>query len=103
MYGQKNGNTKKNTDTIEERKLQGLSPDSDVIIRKYNVKRLIPEQNREKNCTTTGNTSTKGQRCMKPEKKSLESKKDKFGPSYITVSNEEIQSTCKGIFGDRTY
>ena len=56
----------KESDTIEERKLQGLSPDSDVIIRNIREK-IIPEQNR--------------------------------GPSYITVSNEEIQSLVKKFSG----
>lgn len=86
----------KESDTIEERKLQGLSPDSDVIIRNIREK-IIPEQNREK-IAPRQEIHRQGTKMYEARKKSLEAK-GQFGPSYITVSNEEIQSLVKEFSG----
>ena len=81
---------------IEERKLRGLSPDSDAIIRNIREK-IIPEQNREK-IAPRQEIHRQGTKMYEARKKSLEAK-GQFGPSYITVSNEEIQSLVKEFSG----
>lgn len=86
----------KESDKIEERKLRGLSPDSDAIIRNIREK-IIPEQNREK-IAPRQEIHRQGTKMYEARKKSLEAK-GQFGPSYITVSNEEIQSLVKEFSG----
>ena len=86
----------KESDKIEERKLQGLSPESDAIIRNIREK-IIPEQNREK-IASRQEIHRQGTKMYEARKKSLEAK-GQFGPSYITVSNEEIQSLVKEFSG----
>ena len=86
----------KESDKIEERKLQGLSPESNAIIRNIREK-IIPEQNREK-IASRQEIHRQGTKMYEARKKSLEAK-GQFGPSYITVSNEEIQSLVKEFSG----
>ena len=86
----------KESDKIEERKLQGLSPDSDAIIRNIREK-IIPEQNREK-IASRQEIHRQGTQMYEARKKSLE-EKGQFGPSYITVSDEEVLQLVKEYSG----
>lgn len=90
----------KESDKIEERKLQGLSPESDAIIRNIREK-IIPEQNREK-IASRQEIHRQGTKMYEARKKSLEAK-GQFG-SFLHYGIERRNSiACKGIFRDRNY
>lgn len=86
----------KESDKIKERKLQGLSPDSDEIIRNIREK-IIPEQNREK-IAQRQEIHRQGTK-MYEERKRILTNKGQYGPSYITVSDEEILQLVKEYSG----
>lgn len=86
----------KESDKIKERKLQGLSPDSDEIIRNIREK-IIPEQNREK-IAQRQEIHRQGTK-MYEERERILTNKGQYGPSYITVSDEEILQLVKEYSG----
>lgn len=86
----------KESDKIKERKLQGLSPDSDEIIRNIREK-IIPEQNREK-IAQRQEIHRQGTKMYK-ERERILTNKGQYGPSYITVSDEEILQLVKEYSG----
>ncbi len=74
-------------DKIKARKLAGLTPDDDSIIR--NIKEnIIPAQNRGK--ISNRQDIHKEGTALYEERKKILSEKGQYGPSYVTVEDKDI-------------
>lgn len=83
-------------DKIRERKLSGLKPGSEEVIR--NIKNnLIPSMNRER-IAPRQDIHRQGTAIYETRRQAL-AKKGQYGPSYITVSDDEILHLVKQYSG----
>lgn len=83
-------------DKIELRKLQGLSPEDDNVIKNIR-KNVIPNQVRDK-VAPRQEIHRQGTQMYETRKQMLESK-GQYGPSYVTITNEEILQLIKKYSG----
>lgn len=86
----------KESDKIEARKLRGLNPDEDEVIRNIRMN-IIPKQNREQ-IAPRQEIHRQGTQMYETRKQAL-ANKGQYGPSYITISDEEIKSLVNEFSG----